>query len=122
MQGSYPPFKANFHRTLDELRDWLGRTEEDILDPARNVDEAFRLTTVMTTDGRAISGLKLRDDGGDLILADTLGKEIRVAAGDIDEVRVSRLSPMPANVAELIGEENVPHLLEFLLGQLSKGN
>jgi hypothetical protein len=24
---------------------------------------------------------------------------------------------MPANVAELIGEENVPHLLEFLLQQ-----
>jgi hypothetical protein len=98
------------------------RLLEDILDPARNVDEAFRLTTVMTTDGRAISGLKLRDDGGDLILADTLGKEIRVAAGDIDEVRVSRLSPMPANVAELIGEENVPHLLEFLLGLRSQGN
>jgi hypothetical protein len=24
---------------------------------------------------------------------------------------------MPANVAELIGEENIPHLLEFLLQQ-----
>jgi len=93
------------------------RLLEDILDPARNVDEAFRLTTVITTDGRAISGLKLRDDGGDLILADTLGKEIRVPAAEIDETSVSRLSPMPANVAELIGEENVPHLLEFLLQQ-----
>jgi hypothetical protein len=72
---------------------------------------------VITTDGRAISGLKLRDDGGDLILADTLGKEIRIPAAEIDATSVSRLSPMPANVAELIGEENVPHLLEFLLQQ-----
>ena len=93
------------------------RLLEDILDPARNVDEAFRLTTVVTTDGRAISGLKLREDGGDLILADTLGKEIRIPAAEIDATSVSRLSPMPANVAELIGEENVPHLLEFLLQQ-----
>ena len=93
------------------------RLLEDTLDPARNVDEAFRLTTVITTDGRAISGLKLRDDGGDLVLADTLGKEIRVPAAEIEETSVSRLSPMPANVAELIGEENVPHLLEFLLQQ-----
>jgi len=93
------------------------RLLEDLLDPSRNVDEAFRLTTVVTTDGRAISGLKLRDDGGDLILADTLGKEIRVPAAEIDETSVSRLSPMPANVAELVGEENVPHLLEFLLQQ-----
>jgi len=93
------------------------RLLEDLLDPSRNVDEAFRLTTVVTTDGRAISGLKLRDDGGDLVLADTLGKEIRVPAAEIDETSVSRLSPMPANVAELVGEENVPHLLEFLLRQ-----
>ena len=93
------------------------RLLEDLLDPSRNVDEAFRLTTVVTTDGRAISGLKLRDDGGDLILADTLGKEIRVPAAEIEETSVSRLSPMPANVTELIGEENVPHLLEFLLQQ-----
>ena len=93
------------------------RLLEDILDPARNVDEAFRLTTVTTTDGRAVSGLKLRDEGGDLVLIDTLGKEIRVAAADIDEIGVSRLSPMPANVAEQIGEENIPHLLEFLLQQ-----
>ena len=98
------------------------RLLEDILDPARNVDEAFRLTTVITTDGRAISGLKLRDDGGDLILADTLGKEIRVPAAEIEETSVSRLSPMPANVTELIGEENVPHLLEFLLRQTTKAN
>ena len=93
------------------------RLLEDILDPARNVDEAFRLTTVITTDGRAISGLKLRDEGGDLVLADTQGKEIRISAAEIDATSVSRLSPMPANVAELIGEENVPHLLEFLLQQ-----
>ena len=93
------------------------RLLEDILDPGRNVDEAFRLTTVITTDGRAISGLKLREDGGDLILADTEGKEIRVPTADIEASSVSRLSPMPANVAELIGEENVPHLLEFLLRQ-----
>lgn len=93
------------------------RLLEDILDPARNVDEAFRLTTVVTTDGRVISGLKLRDDGGDLVLADTQGKEIRVPTAEIEETSVSRLSPMPANVAELVGEENVPHLLEFLLRQ-----
>jgi putative heme-binding domain-containing protein len=93
------------------------RLLEDLLDPSRNVDEAFRLTTVITTDGRAISGLKLRENGGDLVLADTLGKEVIVPAGDIEEIAVSRLSPMPANVAELIGEENIPHLLEFLLQQ-----
>ena len=91
------------------------RLLEDLLDPSRNVDEAFRTTVVTTKDGRALSGLRLRDEGGDLILADSAGKELRVAAADIEERSLSRLSPMPANVAELVGEENIPHLLAFLL-------
>lgn len=91
------------------------RLLEDLLDPSRNVDEAFRTTIVTTKDGRALSGLKLRDDGGDLVLADSAGKELRVPAGDIEERSLSRLSPMPANVADLVGEENIPHLLAFLL-------
>jgi putative heme-binding domain-containing protein len=91
------------------------RLLEDILDPNRNVDEAFRTTLVTTNDGRVISGLKLREDGGDLILADTTGKELRIAAADIDEVAVSHLSPMASNMLDQIGEKNLPDLLAYLM-------
>ncbi len=91
------------------------RLLEDILDPNRNVDEAFRTTMVTTNDGRVISGLKLREDGGDLILADTTGKELRIAAADIDEVAVSHLSPMASNMLDQIGEKNLPDLLAYLM-------
>jgi putative heme-binding domain-containing protein len=91
------------------------RLLEDILDPNRNVDEAFRTTMVTTNDGRVISGLKLREDGGDLILADSTGKELRIAAADIDEVAVSPLSPMASNVLDQIGEKNLPDLLAYLM-------
>lgn len=91
------------------------RLLEDILDPNRNVDEAFRTTLVTTSDGRAISGLKLREDGGDLILADSTGKELRVATSDIDEVVVSHLSPMASNMLDQIGEKNLPDLLAYLM-------
>ena len=90
------------------------RLLEDILDPNRNVDEAFRMITVTTTDGHAISGLKVRDEGGGLVLADATGKEIRIAAADIDELVGSRLSPMPSNMAAQIGEENLSALLAYL--------
>ena len=76
----------------------------------------FRSTTILQLhDGRVVTGLRLRDEGGDLILADALGKELRVAADDVAATRVSRLSPMPANVRELVGEDNLPHLLAYLL-------
>ncbi len=93
------------------------RLLEDLLDPSRNVDEAFRTTIVTTKDGQVLSGLRLREEGGGLVLADSGGRETLVPAADIEERSVSRLSPMPANVAELVGEENIPHLLAFLLEQ-----
>jgi putative heme-binding domain-containing protein len=91
------------------------RLLEDILDPNRNVDEAFRTTIVATTDGRSVSGLKLRDEAGDLVIADATGREVRVPAADIDETTVSRLSPMPSNMADQIGERDLPDLLAYLL-------
>jgi len=91
------------------------RLLEDILDPSRNVDGAFRTTTVTTNDGRVISGLKLREDQADLILADSTGKEVRIAGDEIDEVAVSPLSPMASNMLDQIGEKNLPDLLAFLM-------
>jgi putative heme-binding domain-containing protein len=96
------------------------RLLEDILDPNRNVDEAFRTTMVTTNDGRVVSGLKLREDGGDLILADSTGKELRIAAADIDEVAVSHLSPMASNMLDQIGEQNLPDLLAYLMQPSAK--
>jgi putative heme-binding domain-containing protein len=117
---------ANCHRLADvggkigPQLDGVGqrgaeRLLEDILDPNRNVDEAFRTTLVTTTDGRVVSGLKLREEGADLVLADSTGKEIRIAAGDIDEVTVSHLSPMASNMLDQIGEKNLPDLLAYLM-------
>ena len=95
----------------------LDRLLEDILDPNRNIDAAFRATTISTNQGQVITGLKLREEGAAIILADAQGKEIRINNADIDESRVTALSPMPSNVVEQIGEQNLPHLIAFLLSQ-----
>ncbi len=58
----------------------LDRLLEDVLDPNRNVDQAFRTTTIALNDGRVASGLLLRQDGEILVLADAKGQEVRVAA------------------------------------------
>jgi putative heme-binding domain-containing protein len=95
----------------------LERLLEDVLDPNRNVDQAFRTTLVTTNDGRALTGLVIGEEGQVLVLADAQGKPQRVALGDIDQRTVSPLSPMPANVAEQLPEEQFYHLLGFLLAQ-----
>ena len=55
-----------------------------------------------------------------IVLADNLGKEVRVAKGDVEDRRTSALSPMPANLSETIKEEDFHHLMAFLLQQRAK--
>jgi len=93
------------------------RLLEDILNPSRNVDEAFRTTIVTLADGRVVAGLRLREEGGDVVFADATGREVRVAKADIEETSTSRTSPMPANMIDQVGEANLPHLLAYLLQQ-----
>jgi putative heme-binding domain-containing protein len=90
---------------------------EDVLDPNRNVDQAFRTTQVITADGRNLTGLALREEGNILVLADAQGKEVRVPLDEIEERVVSQLSVMPSNVADLVSEADFVHLLGYLLEQ-----
>lgn len=88
---------------------------EDILDSNRNVDAAFRATIITTVDGRTLTGLLLRQEGKVLVLADAMGKEVRIEEKDIEKRVTSPLSPMPANFDSAIPEADFPHLIGFLL-------
>lgn len=98
----------------------LERLLEDVLDPNRNVDQAFRTTIVTTKLGQTISGLFLREEGNVLLLADTQGKEVRVEKAMVEERILSPLSPMPGNFAETISDADFRHLLAYLLAQRGK--
>jgi len=95
----------------------VDRLLEDVLDPSRNVDQAFRTTQVVTADGRSLSGLALGEEGNILILADNQGKEVRIPLDEIEERAISPLSVMPANVQDLVSEADFVHLLGYLLSQ-----
>jgi len=98
----------------------LDRVLEDILDPNRNVDPAFRSTIVQTADGRVVTGLQIREEGQVLILADKDGKEVRIMLGQIEERIVSPLSAMPQNIAQQLPEADFAALVAYLLSQQAK--
>jgi putative heme-binding domain-containing protein len=95
----------------------LDRLLEDLLDPNRNVDQAFRSTTLALRSGQVINGLLLREEGEVLVLADAQGKEVRVPKNSVDVRSISAVSPMPANLIEQIDEKDFYHLLAYLLQQ-----
>jgi putative heme-binding domain-containing protein len=98
----------------------LERILEDVLDPNRNVDAAFRAIVIARTDGVVVTGLKLREEGATVIIGDSQGKEVRIAMDDIEESRLTNLSPMPSNFAEQLTEVDLTALLAFLLQQRQK--
>ncbi len=98
----------------------LERLLEDILDPNRNVDQAFRSTVLNLKNGQVISGLFLRREGKILVLADEKGKEVRIPEDSVETRSVSPLSPMPGNFAEQMPERDFYHLMAYLLRQRVK--
>jgi putative heme-binding domain-containing protein len=100
----------------------VDRLLEDILDPNRNVDQAFRATTLALKTGQIVAGLVLREEGEVVVLADAQGKEVRVPKSAIEERTVSQLSPMPANLVDQIPEADFYHLLAYLLSQRAGSN
>jgi len=93
----------------------LERLLEDIIDPNRNVDQAFRSTMFVVNDGKIVSGQILREEGEIIVLANQQGEEVRVPVVDIQERMLSQLSLMPANVAEQLPENDFHDLLAYLL-------
>ncbi|MGV3772635.1 MAG: PVC-type heme-binding CxxCH protein [Verrucomicrobiales bacterium] len=97
----------------------LERLIEDILDPNRNVDHAFRTHILTLKDGDVVSGLPRREEGEVLVLADSTGKELTVPIKEIEKRRESESSLMPENFGEVLTADDLKNLLSFLM---SRGN
>ncbi len=98
----------------------LDRLLEDVLDPNRNVDQAFRTNLIETDAGRIVAGFGVREEGQTLVLFDNNGQQVRLPLAEVAERNVSSLSPMPANVSEVMSEADFYPLLAYLLSQKAK--
>jgi putative heme-binding domain-containing protein len=95
----------------------LDRLCEDVLDPNRNVDRAFRQVILTMADGDVVSGLPRREEGDLLVLANGAAKEFTVKKAEIKERRESEQSLMPENFGEIIPPADFNNLMAYLLAQ-----
>jgi len=95
------------------------RLLEDILDPNRSVDPAFRLHFAKMKNGDLVAGLLRREDGSTLVFADAAGQEHKVQKTEIEEDKVTEFSLMPAGFGEVLTEGQLHDLLKFLLARKS---
>ncbi len=91
------------------------RIMEDLLDPNRNVDTAFRATLFELNDGDIVSGLFRREEGELIIYAETTGQELSLPKKNVKSRSPSELSLMPENLAEALTPAEFNNLIAFLL-------
>jgi len=92
----------------------LQRLVEDIIDPSRNVDGAFRQTIVETNDGSTLGGLNLRETPASLTLTDISGADVNVSRDNVKTITTSPLSLMPAAFDTVLSEQEFADLITYL--------
>ncbi|QEH32234.1 Soluble aldose sugar dehydrogenase YliI precursor [Aquisphaera giovannonii] len=87
---------------------------QSLLEPSRRIEPQYAAYAVATHDGRSLAGLLVRRDEAGVVLRDPQGKDVAIAAADIDEMRPSRSSLMPdGQLADLTAQE-AADLLAYL--------
>jgi len=92
----------------------LERLAEDVLLPHRNVDVAFRASTLLLEDGTIVAGLVRSLDGFETRIVQSDGKERVISVEDIASQRDSQRSLMPDNFGDLLTDDQLASLLAFL--------
>ena len=87
----------------------------NLIDPSAQIDPAYRLTTLVTEDGRLFSGFVVRQTGSDVVFR-TQDARIRLSMKDVETIRTSNISMMPEGMLRTFTDEQVRDLLVYLAG------
>lgn len=90
---------------------------ESVLQPSKAIRKGFEQLTVITDDGLVITGYRLDDRDGQLVLREpAAGREITIDHDNIEETVPSRVSAMPAGLAnQLISRGQFLDIARFLM-------
>ena len=87
---------------------------DSILQPSRKIDPKFRAYLLETAQGRVHTGLLVSKSDQQVVLQDATGKEIRVAADDVDMLIAQPKSLMPELLTKDMTAQQLADLLAFL--------
>lgn len=85
----------------------------NLIDPSAEIDAAYRLTTVLTDDGRLYNGFMVHQDDKWLIIR-TQDAKIRLSMNEVDELVKSKASMMPEGMLRSFTDEQIRDLLVYL--------
>lgn len=86
----------------------------NVFDPSLVIGASYQARTVITDDGRVLSGLLVEDNDQRIVLKQQGGKLETIARGDVDEISVSPLSLMPEGIEKQYQPQEIVDLFAFL--------
>ena len=94
------------------------RAERDLLEaivfPSASLVRSFEPIAIATSDGKIYNGLLRGETADELRLATGVNQEARIARREIDEVRPSTVSIMPAGLEQQLSHQELADLVAFL--------
>ncbi|MBC7818119.1 MAG: c-type cytochrome, partial [Planctomycetaceae bacterium] len=87
---------------------------ESILFPSASFVRSFEPVLIVTTSGKTVNGLIRSETPDELVIATGPNQEARVARADIEEMKPSSVSIMPAGLEKQLTKEQLADLIAFL--------
>lgn len=105
-------------RVGPNIGDNYAKTEQqlltDIIQPNRAIDNNYVGYLVVTTDGKSFTGLLISESPTSLTLQQEKDKKVTMAKTEVEEIRTTGLSLMPAGLEKNIPHQEMADLLSFL--------
>ncbi len=86
---------------------------DSLVEPAKAIKEGYHATVVATNDGRVLTGLKVRQAGGELVLRDAEDREVTIPLEAVEEQKPAG-SLMPAGLTDAMTRGEIIDLVRFL--------
>jgi putative heme-binding domain-containing protein len=87
---------------------------ESILDPSAEIQQGYQATTIELKSGRVLTGIVKAESAAALSLIDVHGKHIVIPQAEIESRAASKVSLMPAGIAEAMTRGEFIDLIAYL--------
>ena len=102
---------------MDGIDDLL----DQVIHPSKTINDQFSAVTVLTDEGRVHTGvivnLGFRRDGGSLVLNTDPNQRVTIDRNSIEELVVSKISPMPAGLFNRLTKAEILDLIAYVVAK-----
>jgi putative heme-binding domain-containing protein len=95
-------------------RSTFGQLLSNVFDPSLVIGPGYQTTTVVTNDGRSLTGLVVENNDQRMVLKLPGGEQSTVPRANVSYVSVSKLSMMPEGIENLMDRQELADLFAFL--------